>query len=53
MNVNPLIRALDDRSGGVESSQDDFTEVEHTFGSLKEAQMWLGITDRGGAGGEV
>ena len=30
-----------------------FTEVEHTFGSLEEAQHWLGDAEIRGAGGEA
>jgi hypothetical protein len=29
-----------------------FTELEHTFGSLEEAQRWLGVAEIRGAGGE-
>ncbi len=29
-----------------------FTELEHTFGSLEEAQRWLGDVQIRGAGGE-
>ncbi len=29
-----------------------FTEIEHTFGSLEEAQKWLGISEIRDAGGE-
>jgi hypothetical protein len=29
-----------------------FTEIEHTFGSLEEAQKWLGIAEIRDAGGE-
>jgi hypothetical protein len=29
-----------------------FTELEHTFGSLEEAQRWLGDAEIRGAGGE-
>ena len=30
-----------------------FIEVEHTFGSLEEAQHWLGDAEIRGAGGEA
>ncbi|WP_457091571.1 hypothetical protein [Microvirga sp. P5_D2] len=30
-----------------------FTETEHTFGSLEEAQKWLGDAEIRGAGGEA
>ena len=30
-----------------------FTEIEHTFGSLEEAQKWLGIIDIRDRGREV
>jgi hypothetical protein len=30
-----------------------FTEVEHNFGSLEEAQHWLGDAEIRGAGGEA
>lgn len=30
-----------------------FTEVEHTFGSLEDAQHWLGDAEIRGAGGEA